>query len=310
MNATNDSQLRHWASYASIVVAILLVIAKASAWLLTDSLSLLASLVDAVVDVTAALVTVLGVHYAARPADAMHRFGHGKAEALAALIQALLLAGAASVLIFEGLHRLIVPGVVAQLNLGLSVIVGSTLLTIFLVSLETYVMEQTQSQAITADRSHHLSDIVANLAVLLALGLTKLTGWSRFDPLFAIAIAILFGWSAYAIARRAADTLLDRELPSAERHRITQIVLAHSEVRGMHDLRTRSSSLQRFIEFHLELDGSLSVENAHAIADRVECALKSALPSSEVIIHVEPAGINDDRLDHRIESASAHGRSN
>src|ERR1019366_8297041 len=124
-----------------------------------------------------------------RPADAMHRFGHGKAESLAALIQALLLAGAASVLIFDGLHRLITPQAVAQLNVGLGVIAGSTLLTALLVLFESYVTKRTRSHAIAADRSHHLSDVAANLAVLLALALTKLTGWPRFDPLFAIAIA-------------------------------------------------------------------------------------------------------------------------
>src|SRR5664279_1623408 len=139
MSATTEPQLRRWSSYASLSVAVLLVIAKASAWFVTDSLSLLASLVDAVVDVTAALVTVLGVHYAARPADAMHRFGQGKAESLGALIQALLLAGAASVLIFDGLHRLITPQAVAQLNVGLGVIAGSTLLTALLVLFESYV---------------------------------------------------------------------------------------------------------------------------------------------------------------------------
>ena len=154
-HATSEPQLRRWSSYASLTVAVLLVIAKASAWFVTDSLSLLASLVDAVVDVTAALVTVLGVHYAARPADAMHRFGHGKAESLAALIQALLLAGAASVLIFDGLHRLITPQAVAQLNVGLGVIAGSTLLTTVLVLFESHVTKRTRSHAIAADRSHH-----------------------------------------------------------------------------------------------------------------------------------------------------------
>jgi ferrous-iron efflux pump FieF len=305
MSATIEPQLRRWSSYASLSVAVLLVIAKASAWFVTDSLSLLASLVDAVVDVTAALVTVLGVHYAARPADAMHRFGHGKAESLAALIQALLLAGAASVLIFDGLHRLITPQAVAQLNVGLGVIAGSTLLTALLVLFESYVTKRTRSHAIAADRSHHLSDVAANLAVLLALALTKLTGWPRFDPLFAIAIAIFFGWSAFRIARSAADTLLDHELSSEQRRRITQLVRAHPDARGMHDLRTRSSGLVQFIEFHLELDGALSVQDAHTIADAIECTLKCALPSSEVIVHMEPAGISDDRLDDRIESGSA-----
>lgn len=307
MNPTSSSQLRRWASYASFVVAIVLVIAKGSAWFVTDSLSLLASLIDAVIDVTAAVVTVLGVHYAARPADSMHRFGHGKAESLAALIQAVLLGGAASVLIFDGLHRLMTPQAVSQLNLGLGVIAGSTLVTACLVLFESHVTRRTGSHAIAADRSHHLSDIAANLAVLLALGLTKLTGWPRFDPLFAIVIAFFFGWSAYRIARSSADTLLDHELSSEQRQRITQLVKAHPDARGMHDLRTRSSGLVKFIEFHLELDAGLSVQDAHSIADSIECTLREALPASEVIVHIEPAGIRDERLDDRIGSGRASG---
>lgn len=302
MNATTEPQLRRWSSYVSFTVAVVLVTAKASAWFVTDSLSLLASLVDAVVDVTAAFVTVVGVHYAGRPADAMHRFGHGKAESLAALIQALLLAGAAGVLIIDGVQRLVTPQVVARLNLGLGVIAGSTLLTALLVLFESYVTKRTRSHAIAADRTHHLSDVAANLAVLLALALTAATGWQRFDPLFAIVIAIFFGWIAYRIARSAAHTLLDHELSDDDRRRIMQLVGAHPDARGMHDLRTRSSGVAQFIEFHLELDGDLSVHAAHTIADSIECVLKGALPAAEVIVHVEPAGIRDDRLDDRIIS--------
>jgi ferrous-iron efflux pump FieF len=305
LTAKNDLLLRRWASYASIIVAITLVIAKACAWLATDSLSLLASLVDAVVDVTASLVTVLGVHYAVRPADALHRFGHGKAESMAALFQALLLAGSALVLIVDGVYRLIAPHALVQLKFGLGVIAGSTLLTALLVLFEGYVTRRTGSHAIAADRSHHLSDVVANLAVLLALALIRLTGWPRFDPLFAMAIAAFYGWSAYEIARTAMDTLLDHELSGEERQQISQLIMAHPMARGMHDMRTRSSGLVRFIEFHLELDGNLTVQHAHAVADEIECTLKTALPSSEVIVHVEPAGIDDERLDDRISSGNA-----
>jgi len=304
MDAPTDSELRRWASYASLAVAVVLIIAKTSAWFATDSLSLLASLVDALIDVTAALATVFGVRYAARPADAMHRFGHGKAEAMAALIQGLLLAGASCVLVIDGLYRLITPPTVSQLNVGLGVVAGSTVLTALLVLFEGHVTKRSRSHAVAADRTHHLSDIAANVAVLLALALTKLTQWPRFDPLFAIAIAVFFGRSAYVIARTAANTLLDHELSSDDRQRIMQLVTTYPNARGMHDLRTRSSGLVQFIEFHLELDSDLSVQDAHGIANEIESAVKGAFPSSEVIIHMEPAGIKDDRLDDRIGSGA------
>ena len=293
-------KLRRWSSYASFTVAIVLLMAKAAAWLATDSLSLLAALVDALVDAAAALVTLVGVHVASQPADAMHRYGHGKVESLAASFQALLLGGASTVLIFDGVHRLISPHVVTRLDVGLAVIGGTTAVTVLLVTFESYVVRRTQSHAIAADRTHHLADVAASLAVLLALALTRLTGWPHFDPLFAIGIALFFGLSAFRMARSAADTLLDHELPDALRRRIEQLVRSHPQVRGIHDLRTRSSGLVQFIEFHLELDGDLSVSASHAIVDTLEASLRGVLPAAEVIVHVEPAGICDARLDARI----------
>jgi ferrous-iron efflux pump FieF len=307
MTESPTSRLRRWSSNASFTVAVLMVIAKGYVWLATDSLSLLACVIDAVVDVIASLVTLLGVRLALRPADTTHRFGHGKAESLAALTQAILLAGASAMLILDSIERLVRPQAVERIGLGLVVIAASTLVTAVLVVFESYVAKQTQSQAIAADRTHHFSDVAANLAVLLALVLTRQTGWPFFDPLFAIAIAAFFGWSAYGMARAAAQTLLDRELPDAQRQLIVQAIMEHAAARGVHDLRTRRSGLQQFIEFHLELDGSLSLLASHAIADEVERALKLALPGSEVIVHVEPAGIMDERLDDRL--AAGPGRS-
>lgn len=298
-------RLRHLAGHAGLVVAIVLLLAKVAAWLASDSLSMLAAVIDALVDLFASLVTVLGVRFALRPADAMHRFGHGKAESLAALIQALLLAGAACVLVFDGLYRMINPPPLARLDFGLGVMVGSIVLTVVLILFESHAIRRTRSQAIAADRLHRLSDVAANLAVLGALALTEYTGWLRIDPLFALGIAILFGGTAWKIARFATDTLMDRELSRAEREQITQIVLAHPGARGLHDLRTRTSGLLRFIELHLELDGNLSVHQAHAMADEIERALVEAIPRSQVIVHVEPAGIDDERLDDRIEPGRA-----
>ncbi len=304
MGSARSSQMRRWVSSASLTVAIALAVAKVYAWLATDSLSLLAAVVDAFVDVFASVVTFYGVRYSLRPADAEHRFGHGKAEALAAFTQALLLTSAALVLVVDGIERLLAPHSVTQINLGLGVIAAGTLLTCLLVLGEGYVARRTQSQAIAADRAHHLSDAVANVAVLAALALTKLSGWPLFDPLFAIGIAAFFAWTAAGIFRSALHTLLDHELSLAERQRISAVVMAHVGAIGLHDLRTRRSGPQRFIEFHLELDGRLTLLETHAIADEIECALKAALPSSEVIVHVEPAGIRDERLDDRIEACA------
>jgi ferrous-iron efflux pump FieF len=305
IGARQSARLQRWSSGASLAVAVLLMAAKATAWVATDSLSLLASVVDALVDILASLVTFLGVRFALRPADAGHRFGHGKAEALAALTQAMLLGGAAAFLLVEGIRRLIAPLGLHRLGLGLGVVALSTLATGVLVLFEGYVARRTQSQAIAADRAHHLSDVVANLAVLAALALTTWTGWPLFDPLFGLALAAFFAWTAAHIVGSALRTLLDHELPAAERQRIGALVRGHPSTRGMHDLRTRRAGRNRFIEFHLELDGGLSVQQAHTIADEIEQALVAALPGSDVIVHVEPAGIRDERLDDRIGDSGA-----
>lgn len=302
-----SARLQRWSSGASLVLAIALMAAKAAAWMQTGSLSLLAAVVDALVDVLASLVTFFGVRFALQPADAGHRYGHGKAEALAALTQALLLAAAAFGLSVEGVRRLIAPQGLQQLELGLQVIAASTLLTGALVLFEGYVVRRTQSQAIAADRAHHLSDLVANLVVLAALLLTSWSGWSGFDPLFGLALAAFFAWTASGILRGALSTLLDHELPGAERMLIGRTVLSHPSARGLHDLRTRRAGRKRFIEFHLELDGGLSVQQAHAIADQIERMVIAALPSADVIVHVEPAGIQDERLDDRIGVGGTQG---
>lgn len=300
MRAKKADTLKRWASYASMAVALVLIVIRIAAWLVTDSLSLLTTVVDAVIDGVAALATGLGVHYAARPADMGHRYGHGKAEAIAALVQAMLLTGAASVLIFEGIIRLISPHPMFGLDLGLAIAVVSLVLTVLLVLGQGYVVKRIKSQAIAADRTHHVSDIFATLAVVVALGLARATGWPYVDPIFAIGIALFFGWSAWGIARDAMDTLLDRELSDATRQRIRDLVTSLPEIGGIHDLRTRSSGPHNFIEFHVELDAELSVRDAHAITDRVEAAVMSVFPHSDVIIHVEPVGIDDDRLDRRL----------
>ena len=297
---SNGDALRRWASYASLTLAIAMVVVKAAAWLITGSVALLSSVVDSAVDLVASFATLVGVRYAQRPPDREHRFGHGKAEALSALLQSVFLAGAAVTLIGEAVQRFLVPHPLAKLEAGLGVIGASLAATIGLVAFQTYVVKRTGSHAIAADRAHYATDIVINVAVLVALGLTGLTGWERIDPIFAIGIALYILLSAWRIAKNAFVVLLDRELPDEDRQRIEEIVLAHENARGVHDLRTRHAGDRRFIELHLEVDGQLTVDRAHRIADEVEQALRSALPDAEIIVHQEPAGIRDDRLDDRV----------
>ncbi len=297
-----NSSLRRLASRASLGVAVALVAIKLAAWVLTGSVALLSSAVDALVDTAAALATFFGVRYAERPPDREHRFGHGKGEAVAGFAQAAFLAGAAFALIFQSVERLIFPQPMKELGLGLGVIVISLLAASGLVVMQTWVVRQTESTAISADRAHYLTDVAVNVAVLAAFGITRITGWERADPVFALAIAGYMLWNSRGIANDVLKQLLDRELSSEERRRIREKAMSCEGVDGLHDLRTRHSGDRTFVEFHLEVNGQLTIDRGHAISDTVEKAVEHLfLPSVvEVIAHLEPTGIADDRLDDRV----------
>ena len=293
----------------SLATACVLIGLKFWAWLATGSVAMLTSATDALVDAAAALATFAGVRYAQQPPDPRHRWGYGKAEALAALMQALFLAGAALALIFQSVQRLIRPEPLDELGLGLWIIAASTLAAAGLVGMQSWVLRKTASTAIAADRVHYATDIGVNLAVLAALGVTLLTGWQRADPTFALAIAGYMLWNARGIAAEALRQLMDQELEPEARNRIKQAVLACPGARALHDLRTRDAGDRVFIEFHLEVDGSLSVTRGHTIADAAEKAASAVFPEgAEVTAHLEPAGIRDERLDDKVHQNTSGKR--
>ena len=300
-DATEASALKNASARITLVVAALLVVVKLAGWLVTGSMALLASAVDSLVDTGASIVTLWGVRYAQRPPDREHRFGHGKGEAVAAFTQASFLAGAAFVLAFQSVERLVFPVPLAALDIGFWLIGGSLAVACGLVAMQSWVVRKTGSTAIAADRAHYLTDVGLNAAVLCALAVTKFTGWSRADPAFASVISGYMLWSAYAIAREALEQLLDRELPSEDRRRIKAAVLACKGVRDIHDLRTRFSGDRTFVEYHLEVDPGLTVDVGHAIGDATELAVQTLLPGTiEVTAHLEPYGIEDARLDDAV----------
>ena len=300
-----NPRLRRTATQIGLVVAVALVIVKLAAWLVTGSVALLTSAIDALVDTGASLVTFFGVRYAERPADGEHRFGHGKGEAVAAFTQAAFLGGAALVLTFQSAERLVFPERLHDLRLGVITVVTSLVAAFGLVLLQTAVVRRTGSTAVAADRAHYLADLAVNGAVLTALLLAHLTGWRRIEPAFALAIACAMLWTARSIANNALVQLLDREISRDDRERIRAAVLSVDGVRNVHDLRTRFSGDRTFVEYHLEVDGGLSVESGHAIGDSTEAAIEAVLPGAvEATAHLEPLGIDDERLDERVNRLS------
>lgn len=278
------------ATYASLSVALTLVLAKLIAWTVSDSLSLLATLIDSTLDVLASAINMLAVRHALSPADKEHRFGHGKAEALAGLGQAAFVAGSAAFLMLESGRRIMKPVPVESYTLGIAVMVFSIVATLLLIAFQRRVIQQTGSTAIKADSLHYRTDLLVNGSVILALWLS-VEGWPGFDAIFAVGIALFILYSAWEIVRQSLDHLMDRELADEARAAIKVLVMAHTSVIGMHDLRTRQSGTDAFIQLHLELDDDLTILQAHQICDEVEWSLEEVFPGAQIIIHVDPSSV-------------------
>ncbi len=288
MTMTENARLMRQATYASVAVAGILIVTKLGAWLYSDSVALLASLIDSTLDALASLLNLVAVRQALVPADADHRFGHGKAEALAGLGQSAFVAGSALFLGFEAVHRLLIPQPLEGGPIALGVMGISIALTLALVLFQRHVVRRTRSVAITADRLHYLGDLLSNAVVILALLGAAFGGPLWLDPLGGLAVAAIILKGAIDILRHSFDQLMDRELEDGEQDSIRKAVLAHPDVRGMHDLRTRRSGTHLFIQFHLELDPDITLRTAHRIAVDVQNSLKTRFPGADIIVHEDP----------------------
>ncbi len=278
------------ASMAAVTTATLLILGKLIAWLMTDSSSLLASLTDSFMDISASLINLLAIRYALAPADEEHRFGHGKAESLAGLVQSAFISGSALLLVMHGISSMLNQVPVVRLEAGIWVSVGSIVLTLLLVSFQGFVIRKTNSVAIKADMLHYRSDLLLNGGVLVALVLAG-QGWYWADGLFAILIGLFLVWGAVHIGYESVQALLDRQLPEEEQARIMALCCAVEGVHGVHDLRTRQSGPTRFVQLHLELDDQLPLVRAHQIADEAELAVRQAFERMDVIIHMDPISV-------------------
>ncbi|RZV54769.1 MAG: cation diffusion facilitator family transporter [Deltaproteobacteria bacterium] len=275
------------ATYASLATALVLIGVKLLAWLWTGSVSILASLIDSLMDSIASAVNLVAVRYSLMPPDAEHRFGHGKAEPLAGLGQAGFVCGSAVFLLFHAIDRLRFPRPLRDVEVGVAVMVFSILVTAVLLTLQRSVIRQTDSTAIRADALHYATDLLTNLAVIAGLGLAAL-GWAWADSVFAIGIAAYIFYSAFRIGSDAFQQLMDHELEPEVQRTILAIAAQHPDVLGVHDLRTRRSGRLRFVQLHLELDDELPLTRAHAVADEVEERIRALLPDAQVLIHQDP----------------------
>ena len=301
-NGLSDAGLNRSAALASIAMSLALIGLKLWSALATDSTAMLGSLADTVLDFFASLATLAGVWIAARPANARHRFGHGKAEALAAMFQVVLISISAISLAVRAVGQLVSGQRTAAAEQGIAVSLIAIAATFALLWWQRRVIRRTGSVAIATDHLHYKSDLVLNLAVIAALALDQFAGLGGADSLFGLGIAAWLGWSAWGASQEALDHLMDREWPEEKRARFVEIARGPEGLQNMHDLRTRTSGNRDVAQFHVDLPGTMTVSESHDIIDRVEHDLCAAFPNAEILIHIDPLGHVDDPGNELVEA--------
>ena len=293
MNADREARARltRGAAYASISMALFLSVLKLWAVWRTDSTAMLGSLADTGLDLVASIATLVGVWIAAQPADLEHRFGHGKAEALSAMFQVVLIALSAIGIAVRAVSQLLAGERVAAANEGVIVSLVAIVATFALLAWQRHVIRKTGSLAIRTDNVHYKSDLFLNLGVIAALALDHYAGIAGADPVFGLAIAAWLAWGAWRASSEAIDHLMDKEWPEDRREQFLAVLARHPELRGVHDLRTRTSGAHDFVQFHAMVDGAMTVAEAHRVMDELEARIESEFPGVEVLIHPDPEGL-------------------
>ena len=279
------------AAMASLAVSLLLVVIKGVAYFATDSVAVLASLADSALDLFTSGLNLFAIHEALTPADAEHRFGHGKAEPLAGLGQGAFIAASALFLVIQAASRILHPQPIDNGGLALTAMGVSIAAATALVLYQRHVVRRTGSLAVAADQTHYFGDLVSNVGVVVAVLLSSVLGWQLADPIIALTVAAVLVASAWVVFRQSLDQLMDREIPEEERQRIIAVMLRHPELKALHELKTRKAGLSLFIQAHIELDPDMTLSRAHAISDAVEHDLLAEFPGADVIIHQDPAGL-------------------
>jgi ferrous-iron efflux pump FieF len=278
------------AAVFSVSTATFLLVLKAYAAWVTDSVAMLGSLADTGLDLVASLITLYGVRLAAVPADRDHRFGHGKAEAIAALVQVGIIGVSALGIGWRAVDRLIQGQTTAEAEYGIAVSLVAIAATFALLWYQRRVIARTGSVAIETDHIHYQSDLLLNLSVIAALVLDQYLGFAGADPVLGLAIALWLGWGAWKASSRAIDQLMDKEWPEEKRRRFVEVAARHPELKGIHDLRTRTSGMHDFVQFHVWMDPKMSIAEAHEVMDEVEHKLGAEFPGVEILIHIDPEG--------------------
>lgn len=273
----------------SIGAAVFTLALKSAAYVLTNSVGLLSDAVESLVNVVAAVTAYLSLHYAARPVDESHTYGHEKIEFFSSGLEGVLIVVAAGAIAWYAVQRLIAPELLQPLGLGLAISLIASLLNGITAAILLRAGRKHGSIVLEADGRHLLTDVWTSAAVLLGLSLVWLTGIPMLDPLIALVVAANILWTGFDLIRRSFDGLMDRALPVLEQAAVRSAIERHlGPNMDYHALRTRRAGRRRFVDFHLLVPGRLTVQEAHTLTGWIEESVRSALPELEVTVHIEP----------------------
>lgn len=302
-NKEDLNRLKRLAATLSVSLAVALCFLKIFGSIYTGSLAILSSLIDSLADVFASSLSFVAIKFSTRPASLEHRYGYGRAESISALAQSAFIAGSGLFVMYDGITRIISPAPLEQTDFGIMVMTISLLATLALIAFQKYVTKKTASPAIKADSAHYTVDVLTNLSIIISLLVVKFLGINWFDILTAFVISAYLIFNAYKLAAEAVSALTDRELSPEIRQKVIDIVNNSEGIKGYHDFRSRDLGGTYFFEIHLELDGNLTLNITHQLTDKVEEAIKKQFPEAQVIIHQDPYGLRENRLDYTIEGS-------
>ena len=300
LSIKSHNTLKNLAVIFGVILSVTLILVKLFAFIKSGSLAVFSSLIDSVTDLFASTVSFLAVYFSSKPASINHRYGFGKTEALSALLQALFVGASGLFVIVDGIKRLINPVEINQIDIAIYIMVFSIISTLFLVLFQTYVAKKTNSLAIKADRAHYVVDFLTNSTVIISLICVHFFGFYLFDVIAGLFISVYLLYNAYSLAKESIDLITDRELSNDIRENIKHIVLETDGILGMHDFRSRSLGDIYFVELHLELDGNISLYSAHDLTNIVEKKITESYPNCQILIHQDPYGVNEERIDHKL----------
>ncbi|MDR0330049.1 MAG: cation diffusion facilitator family transporter [Rickettsia sp.] len=278
-------------SYLSFSIAVFILFIKSYAWLVTDSQSILASLIDTMLDISSSLFNLIAIRFALQPPDYHHRFGHEKIQDLAIFSQAVFFVVSGLFMGFSSLRSLIDGSVPSNIESGINILYLCIILTVILVAYQTYVIKKTSSEIIKVDKLHYFTDLLTNIGVIVSIKLS--TRFWFIDSLFGIGIAIYIIYASYALFRKAFKNLIDEEMPEEDRKKILSIITRFKEVKGIHEMKTRYAASKPFIQCHIEMNGDMSLYSSHYISDKIYIALLLEFPGAEIIIHLDPYGYEE-----------------